>query len=153
MSQYLTGSSSATLAKIAVIERMQAEAESGLLRGLEVHYAFPGEVGPRSVYGGGTRFEQEDAVAEPGVLRNEVVILSLYVRVVLRPAGDVKETDLVANDIGNLIGKVFHADPQLAGPFTWLGISSGQTDYSQTTDETISIHAYQVRIGTRLVWG
>lgn len=149
---YHVGTTSATAAKVAVIERLQEENESGLLRGLEVHYAWPGEVGLRCIYGGGTRFEQQDATAEPGLLRQEVVAVSLYVRVVARPAVDVKETDLAADEIGDLIGKVFRANPELAGGLTWLGISSGQQDYSRTTDETMSIHAFQVRVGAFLVW-
>lgn len=142
----------ATPAKLAVINRLKQEAASGRLAKVEVHYAWPGKVGLRCVYGGGWRFDQEDAVEEPGILVREVVAISLYVRVLRRPACPVEVTDAEADGIGGLIGKIFRADPRLAGPFTWLGVASGQGDYSRTEHETISIHAYQVRVGSHLQW-
>lgn len=153
MTAYAVGASAAIDAKIAIFDRLEEEAKSGLLRDFEVQYAYQGQSGPRVIYGGGTRFDQEDAVAEPGVLRREVIAVSVYVKVVARPPVDVKDTDLAARDIGNLIGLVFHTNPQLAGPFSWLGIRSGMTDYSQTDVETISIHSYQLLVGVAgLVW-
>lgn len=145
--------SQAIAAKVAFFDFLGQEADSGRLGDVPVHYAWPGEIAAeRMVYGGGARFEQQDAVAEQGVLVNEVVALSLYVRVVRRPPCDVKETDLAAAAVARLIGKVFVANPRFAGPYTWLGIASGLGDYSRTNDETVSVWSYQVRIGTRFSW-
>lgn len=140
-------------AKVALFDRLGEEAESGRLPGIAVHYAWPGEVSDEVVvYGGGTRFVQEDDTAEQGAMIREIIAVSLYVRVVKRPACDVKETDLAAHAVGSLIGKVFIHNPLLAGPYTWLGIASGMSDYSRTADETTSILSYQARIGTRFSW-
>jgi hypothetical protein len=145
--------SNAVAAKAALFDALAEEAQSGLLQGLDVHYAWPGEVSAeRVVYGGGFRFEQQDAVAEQGVLIDEVVEVSLYVRIVKRPAVDVRETDLEAADVLDLIGTVFASRRQLAGPYTWMGVVSGMGDYSRTADETTSVLAAKARIGTRLSW-
>jgi len=145
----------ATAAKKAVIAALQAQTDPGeLLDGVAVDYAFNGNAGPVSVYGGGWRLDQEDAVAEtPGVLVREVVSVSLYVRVVARPPVDVSVTDDQADAVAGAFGAIFKATPKLAGPLTVLGVASGQGDYSRTDDETISVHAYQVRVGSYLSWG
>ncbi len=144
----------ATAAKRAIIDRLKAEADSGVLSGVDVDYAFNGNVGLRSIYAGGWRMTAQDAVAEgPGLLVAEQVTVSLYVRVVARPATDVEETDAEADRIETVIGRIFRHEPQLAGGFTVLGIPSGQGDYSRTDDETVSVHALQVRVESHLAWG
>lgn len=144
----------ATVAKKAMIRRLMQEAEGGLLAGVDVRYAYHKDIGLRGIYGGGWRIEQEDAVAEqPGVLIVETVRLALYVRVVARPAGDVEDTDADAIAIGDLLVRALKADPGLAGDMKWLGIASGFGDYQQTDDETISTHAYQVRVSAHLAYG
>ncbi len=144
----------ATRAKKAVIGRLKAEADGGLLRDVEVHYGYHGNVGLRSIYGGGWRIlEQKDAVAEgPGILVEEIVAVSLYIRVVRRPAVDVEVTDADADDVAAVLARVFAGDPNLPGDMSWLGIASGQGDYSRTDDETISVHAYQLQVGSYLSW-
>ena len=151
----IVGASAAVRCKKAVFDRLAQEAESGRLGDLAVMYAWDGttDAGERLIYGGGTRFQQDDEVAERGVLRREVVLVSVYVRVTKRPpTSAVDEADLEAAEIGDLIGLVFFQDPDLAGDLTWLGINSGATDYSQTGTETIVVHMFQVQIGARLTW-
>lgn len=145
----------ATTAKLALINLLKAQTGAGqLLDGIDVRYAYRGQIGAQCVYGGGWRMDADDAVSEgPGVLVREIVVVSLYVRVLARPACDVEDTDATANQIGTALGSVMKANPKLAGPLTVLGISSGQGDYSTTDDETISIHAYQVRVGGMVSWG
>jgi len=145
----------ATLAKKAVVDLLKAATvPAGLLDGVEVHYAYHGNVGLKSVYGGGWRLQQENAVAEaPGVLVQELVSFSLYVRVVTRPPVDVEDTDADADSIGGAIGAIFKSNPKPAGPFSIVGLASGQGDYSRTDDETISVHAYQVQVASNLSWG
>lgn len=145
----------ATAAKRAAINVLKAQTGAGqLLDGIDVKYAYRGQVGPQCVYGGGWRMEGEDAVAEgPGVLVRELVTVSLYVRILKRPAVDVEDTDVIADGVATAIGTVFKANPKLGGPLTVVGIGGGQGDYSTTDDETISIHAYQVRIQSFVTWG
>jgi hypothetical protein len=145
----------ATTGKKALIDLLKAQAApAGLLDGVEVHYAYNGNVGARSVYGGGWRMTAEDDVAEtPGVLVVETVFYSLYVRVLSRPACDVEETDLVADGIATALGAVLKANPRLAGGLSITGIYAGQGDYSRTDDETTSVHGYEVRTTSRLSWG
>jgi len=141
----------AVAAKRALVDRLREQVPAG--DNLEVHYAWPGNAGLRCVYGGGWRFDQDEAVAEPGLIMEETVAVSLYVRVLARPACDVEDTDADAEAVGGLLVNTFAANPQLAGGLTYLGIASGQGDYSRTDTETISIHAYQVRVRGFLVWG
>jgi hypothetical protein len=146
----------ANLAKKAIIAALKAAAgPAGLLDGVSVDYAYNGNVGALSVYGGGWRIlEQIDAVAEgPGVLVAELVSVSLYVRALARPAVDVEETDDQADAVLTAIGTVFKAAPKLAGPLTVVGVASGQGDYSRTDEETISIQALQVQVRSNLSWG
>lgn len=125
------------------------------LEGVQVAYAWPGSnVDLECIYGGGVRFEHADAVADhPGVLVQEIASLSVYIRVVQRPAGPVAEADARAAEIGNWLGAILRANPVLAGGGTWLGITSGQGDYSQTPDETVSILSYQVRTARNIAYG
>ena len=146
----------ANLAKKAVIDALKAATvPAGLLDGVDVDYAFNGNAAALSVYGGGWRFEQADAVAEgPGILVAELVSVSLYVRAKQGPPSvDVEETDGQADDVLTAIGRVFKAAPKLAGPLTVVGVASGQGDYSRTDDETISIQALQVQVRSQLTWG
>lgn len=144
----------AELARKAVIDRLKEEAESGLFGEIDISYAWNGRAGPRSIYGGGWRFTQDEKGAERrGLLVSEIVTFALYVRVVARPAVDVEETDADAFNIARLISTTFAANPKLAGNLTWLGIPSGQGDYSRTDDETTSTHAYQVQVESYLSWG
>jgi hypothetical protein len=144
----------ATLAKLALLDRLKAEADGGLLAGVEVHYAYHGNVGPKSLYGGGWRMTAEQDVAEQaGILVRELVTVSLYVRIVARPPTDVEETDVEADRIAGIISRIFRHDPQLAGPLAFLGIAGGQGDYSRLDDETVSVHAYQVQVGSHLSYG
>jgi hypothetical protein len=150
----IVGASAAVRCKMAVFDRLEEEAGSGRLGDLSVLYAWDGATtaGEKLIYGGGTRFQQDDEVAERGVLRREIVLVSAYVRVTKRPPTNVREADLDAAAIGDLIGMVFFQDPDLAGDLTWLGINSGATDYSQTGTETVVVHMFQLQIGARLTW-
>lgn len=142
--------------KRALFSRLSAYTAPGqLLAGVQVAYAWPGsKVGLECVYGGGVRFEHLDAVAEhPGVLVTEIATISLYVRVVARPPGPVADTDTRAAVIGAGIAQILRTHPDLEGGSTWLGITGGQGDYSQTDDETVSVVAYQLRTARNISYG
>lgn len=150
---YPVGLSNAEDAKAALFDRLSAEADGGLLAGVSVDYAYNGHAGTESIYGGGTRSEQDDAVEEHGVLMYEVTSVSLYIAVIRRPPVDVRITDQRAKDIAKVIARILFNDPKLAGGFTWLGVRTTQGDYQQTDDETKTIKAYAMQIGSYLVWG
>ncbi len=143
-------------AKAALFTRLAAYAQPAQpLAGLQVAYAFPGSnVELECMYGGGVRFDQTDAVAEtPGILVTEVAQVSVYIRVMITPPGDVKDTDTRAAAIGSKMGVLLRTEPRLAGNLTVVGIAGGAGDYAQNSTETISILAYQVRVSTRLSYG
>ncbi len=123
------------------------------LEGIQVGYAAPPEFEQRCVYGGGTRFQQDDAVAESLVLTDEVVLVSLYVRVVHSPPTQVWETDADAAEIGAAIGSALAASPVLGDGLRFVGMPQGQGDYAQTDDETTSILSYQARVEAQLRYG
>lgn len=145
----------AAAGKLALITLLKAQTGPGqLLDGVEVKYAYRANVGAQCIYGGGWRMTAEDAVAEGvGLLVRELVTVSLYVRVVARPACDVEETDAACTTISNALGSVLMANPKLAGQLSVVGIAGGQGDYSGTDDETISIQAFQVLITSLVTWG
>lgn len=142
-------------AKAVLFDRLEAYAAPAQpLAGLQVSYAWPGQADPECLYGGGIRFEQHDAVAEaPGILVTEDTLVTVYIRVIARPPGDVRDTDARAATIGSKIGALLRAEPQLAGGGSVIGIARGQGDYSQTDDETTSILSYQIRVSTNISYG
>lgn len=141
-------------AKKALMDRLTVLAGVGQpLAGLQVAYAFPREPQLECVYGGGVRFDHVDAVAERGVLFTETALVSLYIRVVVKQPGVVETTDARAAEIFAQLAAALHAQPQLAGPMSFMGITQGQGDYDQTVDESLSILGLQVRIETDLTYG
>lgn len=142
-------------AKAALFDALTAyTAPAQPLDGIQVEYAYPGTINTECIYGGGVRFEHRDAVAEaPGVMIAEESLVSLYIRVVMTPAGDVRETDERALQIGQAIAQILRTQPRLAGGNAVVGIARGQGDYTQTDDETISILAYQIRVVTTFSYG
>lgn len=125
------------------------------LDGVQVSYAWPGnDVGLECIYGGGIRFDHNDAVAEhPGVLVSETTTISLYVRVVHRPPGPAEDADARAAEIGAWIATILRANPNLSGGGSWIGITGGYGDYSQTPDETVSVLSYQMRTARSISYG
>lgn len=153
MATPVIGLSAAVDASLALFDRLAAEADGGLLAGVDVNYEWSGQAGLEQIYFGGWRSNQEDAVEEHGVLMQEIITVSVYVRVIARPGTSRRETDLRAKDIGKIIGRIFKNNPHLGG-MRWLGITTTQGDYSPTTtEETISSHAYGMQVGTYVVWG
>lgn len=142
--------------KLALFDKIAEYAVEGQpLEGVQVAYAWPGsDVALECIYGGGIRFDHEDAVADhPGILVREIANISLYIRVVQRPPGPVEDADNRTAAIGAVIGSIMRANPTLAGGGTWLGIRSGQGDYSQTGEETVSVLAYQMRVARNIAYG
>lgn len=142
------------LAKGALIDLLKTQTGPGLpLDGVDVNYAWHGQVGERSIYGGGHRTHREEAVAERGLMARHLVTVSLYMRALARPACDPSETDLIVAGIGDAVEVVLHANPRLAGGLSWAGITGEQGDNSRTDDETISVLAYQLQFDVLDGWG
>jgi hypothetical protein len=126
---------------------------SGVSRdAVQVSYEWPGqEAKMECVYGGGVRLEQTDCVAEPGVLVYEMAVVSIYIRVVVRPRCPVQETDRRCAEIARAISRDLKKEPDLdRGLFVWQGIVTGQGDYSQNDQETVSILSLGVKISSYL---
>lgn len=141
-------------AKRALFARLRDKAADGQpLAGIQVAYAFPGQVDQECIYGGGVRFDHQDAVAEhPGIMVTETALVSLYVRIVGATGDDVEATDDRAAEVLATITALLRAEPRLAGGQTWLGIQGGQGDYD-TNNGALSILAAQVAIGSHLAYG
>lgn len=144
-------------AKRQIIDLLKAQAVEGSglpLEGILVKYGFRGDLGTKCIYGGGWRFDQEDAVAEgPGVLVRDVSRISLYVRFVDRPSVDVEVTEAKVEVVVNTLGTILKAHPKLAGQSTIVGVNSGAGDYSVTDDETVVIHSLSVIVASLVTWG
>lgn len=141
-------------AKTALFARLAQLAAVGQpLAGIQVAYAFPAEAALELIYGGGVRFTHDDAVAERGVLVNEVALLSVYIRVVRKEPGVVEATDARAAEIFAQLAAQLHANPQLTGSMSFVDITQGQGDYDQSADETLSVLALQVRVETDVDYG
>jgi hypothetical protein len=156
MTTPIIGLSNAVTAKQALFDRFSAEADGGLLQGVSVSYAASGIAGNRSIYGGGWRIVQEDGLPEqPGMLRDELTAVSVYIRVSRAPSNefDVEAGDVECRDMANVLARICRNSPKLAGVFTWVGISAGYGDYSQTGDEIIVIHSYGFQIRSLVTWG
>ena len=138
---------------VAVMDRLAAEADGGLLAGVGVSYAMK-ELALRQIYGGSARFDQESTVAEQvGLLNVERIVFTIYIRCVRRPVCDVRETDAEASAIKAVIARVFAKNPQLAGDMTWLGVSGGYRDYSINDQETVSVHTLEMLVQAYVSWG
>lgn len=116
------------------------------LEGLQVAYSWPGRTAEREcVYGGGVRFTRASAGHDGrGELWLETATVGLYVRVRI-PGAEVSETDAKAEQWAGVIETVLAEDPQLAGGYTYVGISGGSADYAADDDGPTSILAYQVQ--------
>jgi len=138
---------------LAVMDRLAAEADGGLLQGVQVSYGVA-DLGLKSVYGGSARFDQQSAIAEqPGVLNLERIVYTIYIRCVRRPACDVRDTDADAVAVKTVIAQIFSRNPKLAGDMTWIGVSNGYRDYSRNELETVSVHSLDLLIEAYVSWG
>jgi hypothetical protein len=116
------------------------------LDGVQVEYAYPGQVSDVCVYGGGVVFEQpgtDDVVDGDDVLAHELDTVRLYIRIVGRGL-TVRATEEQAEAIGDVIGALLRTNPRLAGPSAYTRIAGGTGDYQNTDDGPIVILAYRV---------
>ena len=137
-------------AKRAMFARLREEAEPGRpLDGWQVEYAWPGnEATLQCIYGAGTRFSQADAVGERGTLVAEVALISVYIRLVKRPAEPVEDIEIEIEQVVAELGKTLRKNPNLGGVFTWNSMNEGEAHHSRTDDETVCILALQLAVGS-----
>jgi hypothetical protein len=153
------GLTAATAAKTALFARLKAEAAGGLLTGWAVDYAYNGVVQPqpgavqKQIYGGGWRSVQTDAVGEHGVLMDEVVSISVYLRMqAALTVGDAAAVEAMVAAGGVVIGQIFKNNPRLAGDLTWLCVTTGAGDCYPLDQEIVAVHSFAMTVGARLVW-
>jgi hypothetical protein len=145
-------------AKRALVDRLTTMTAAGQrLDGIQVAYKWPGAtVREVCVYGGGVTFTHD---AEQGVtdgagdrLDLETATIGLYIRIVNRDLGDddVRDADIQAETIGQIIGEELARDPKLAGGLSYTRISAGTGDYQATDDEVVTLLAYQIQVTSYL---
>jgi hypothetical protein len=124
-------------------------------RPIVVAYGWPTEPGLRTVYGGGVRFDQRQAVAEgTGTLVAETANVSVYVRCIERPSCDPEITDQQCLEIGMVLAAALRTDPTLGvSGFRVDGITGGLGDYHRNDDETVSTLAYSVAVISHFNYG
>ncbi|MEU2699581.1 hypothetical protein [Micromonospora aurantiaca (nom. illeg.)] len=123
------------------------------LAGIQVAYAFPGNVELECIYGGGVRFTQEDLTAEHWVATEETALVSVYFRVHRKEPRAVALTDARAAEMLGQTVAVLRTYPSLGGGLTVTGVTQGQGDYDQPQDESLSILSVQVQVRSQLTYG
>ena len=138
-------------AKRAVFAELATRAMPGMqLDGTQVSYEYPArDVTRKVIYGGGVRLVHTDAAGEWGLVATEVVTVGVYIRV-LRPDADVRACEIDVEALADTVCAMFAAQPSLGGNMTWLGVTSGQGDYSRTDDGAEAILSLQVLVGAVL---
>lgn len=132
------------------------------LDGIQVAYAYPRAIGMRCIYGGGVRFEHDNAGAEGvGLLVAETISVGVYVRVMSSPGKSVEDNDLDAAAVGAAMLGLVRASTTLLPAGTWFGVGaaasvqggggqSGLATYEQTDEATISTLGYQFQFGRHI---
>lgn len=138
-------------AKRAIFAALTVQSAPGMqLDGTLVSYEYPARDLTRSViYGGGVRFVHTDAAGEWGLVADEAATIGLYLRV-LRPDADVRTCEADVEALADTVCALFAAQPNLGGNMTWLGVASGNGDYSRSDDGPEAVLALQVMVGAVL---
>lgn len=101
-------------AKRTLIDRLDTVLASDTV---QVAYAEPGDMLRLSVYGGGLRFTQSDAVAEAGVLSLEGDTIDIWVRC-YQPGDDVRAADQAVEALADQIIADLNGNPKLIDPLS-----------------------------------
>lgn len=141
-------------AKLALIDLLKAQTGTGeLLEGIDVASSWRGDLGTKAIYGGGVGFIQEQSVAEGvGLLVNEDATVHLYGHVIHRPPGPngTDDTDAELDELFAAVGAVLVQNPKFGGGFSFVGIRSGDADYSKNDDEVRSMGVLRIVVNTQL---
>lgn len=143
-------------AKKVLFDRLAVLAGAGgPLAGLQVAYSIPrpADLQRECVYGGGVRFTHDDAVAERGVLLDEVALVSVYIRIAGDATATVAGTDARAAEVFAEMAAQLIVQPYLGQALSFAGVTQGQGDYDLAPGETLSILGVQVRIESTVSYG
>ena len=129
----------------------------GPLAGVQVAYSYPGQTAEHIlVYGGSVTFDQPgedgDAVDGNRVLTKETAFIGVHIRVGVspQPDGGIRDTDELAEAIGEAIGHEIAVNPHLCGGNSWARIVGGQGDYSPNDDSSVSTLSYRIAVDSYL---
>lgn len=146
-------STNAYAAKRAIIDRLKelAAGTSGPLAGVQVLYAFSGVMQNVCVYGGGVTFDQpgdDDAVEGRSRIPRESAFVGIHIRVAKSPPGvdGIRDTDIVAEEIGDAIAEEFADNPHIGGGHSVSRIFNGQGDYSPNDDSAVSTLSLRINV-------
>jgi hypothetical protein len=131
--------------KKSLFDRFAFEQQIGNLANIDLGYFSPPALTHgMCIYGGATRFTDNDATAETGVLIQEQAFVTIYIKVVGRDSEkDMATTDGIMQSIAQDIRSIMKANPSL-GTATYLGVTRGLTDHAYTDDESISIMTMEI---------
>lgn len=145
-------------AKRAIIDQLRKRSleQGNPLSGVQVLYKFSMSKAEQvCVYGGGFTFDQpgdDDAVdGNRNRLPFEETTVGVHVRVAVSPPPeDEQATDVMAEEIGDEIARLFAGQPNLAGGKSVTRIRGGQADYSPNDDSDTSILSILVSVQSYL---
>lgn len=147
-------STNALRAKRALVDLLRGFTDTGeALEGVDVRSSWRGDLGLKAIYGGGAYFLQQEAVAEaPGLLVSENATVNLYLHCIDRPptVDSTDSTDDQLDDLCGVVGAIMKANPKFGGGFSFVGIRSGNFDYSKTDDEVKSLGVLRIEVATQL---
>jgi len=139
-------------AKRAVRTALVAQTGTGQpLEGWQVAYSYPArDITRKVIYLGGVRSTRTELSEEQNLVAAEQVTVGLYLRV-LRPDADVEAADANVETAADAIAALFEAQPHLGGNMTWLGVITGNGDYSESPDGPESVLSLQILVGAVLI--
>lgn len=151
--KFSTNAFAAKRALFAALKAAVAGAQPGSpLAGVDVRYSWPGNPGPRLIYGGGFDFDQpgdDDLEAGQGdTLIAETTVIGVHIRCVAISDGDepIEATDVDVEMIADAVAYVVRSSPDLAGRGSVTRIVGGQGDYGPTDAQAASRLALRVEI-------
>lgn len=142
----------AGVAQDALVTAMKALVGVALpLEGVQVEDSYPAQrLAAKCIYLGGYRFVHTDEAGEQNLVGSEVVTIGLYFRSV-RSDADVKAARNDTLAMADAVCALFNADPDMGGNMTWMGVSQGSGDYSNSPDGPEAVLSLQVMVGAVLV--
>lgn len=142
----------AGVAQDALVTAMQAVTGVGQpLEGWQVADSYPlAGITFKCIYLGGYRFIHQDEAGEVNLVGSEIVTIGVYFRS-LRPDGTVKAARNDTLAAADAVCALWGADPDMGGNMTWMGVSQGSGDYSETPSGPEAVLSLQVMVGAVLV--
>jgi hypothetical protein len=132
--------------KRTIFDAFASYAAPGMwLDGVQIEYAWPGNPSATLVYGGRVTFEQpveDGAVSGDDEVKLDVDTIWVFVRITGKPT--VRDADVEAERVGDLLGAIVRKNPRMLGPGTSIRIAGGTSTYVNTDDGPITELAYRI---------